>query len=96
MARLEIKISDEEKKELLLKAESLDISMSELIRKSAKRINAFSPENKKLALAKNRELNRIGINLNQIARWANTHKSKADRFVVVAHLLAIQELLEEL
>ena len=96
MARLEIKLSDEAKKALLLKAKTLDISMSELIRQSAKRVKSFSPENKKIALAKNRALNKIGINLNQIARWANTHKSKADRFVIVAHLLAIQELIEDL
>ena len=33
---------------------------------------------------------RIGNNLNQIARWANTHAEKADAFEVIAHLLAIE------
>jgi hypothetical protein len=96
MARLEIKISDDDKKELLLKARSLDISMSELLRQGAKRANSFSLENRKLAIEKNRELNRIGNNLNQIARWVNSNKSKAETVSVIAHLISIQELIEEL
>lgn len=96
MARLDIRISDGDKKELLLKAKSLDISVSELVRQGAKRAQSFSLENRKLAIEKNRELNCIGNNLNQIARWANSNKSKAESVSVVAHLISIQELIEQL
>jgi post-segregation antitoxin (ccd killing protein) len=96
MARLDIRISDADKNELLQKAKSLDISVSELVRQGAKRANSFSLENRKLAIEKNRELNRIGNNLNQIARWVNSNKSKAESVSVIAHLISIQEWIEEL
>ena len=34
---------------------------------------------------RSRQVARIGNNLNQIARWANTHAEKADAFEVIAH-----------
>ena len=40
-----------------------------------------------------RELARIGSNLNQIARWANTRKENAEAVEVVAHLVAIERAL---
>ena len=43
-----------------------------------------------------RELARIGANLNQIARWANTYASEAEAIEVVAHLVAIERALAEL
>ncbi len=39
---------------------------------------------------------RIGNNLNQIARWANTYKWGAEAVSVVAHLSAIERALEPL
>ena len=39
------------------------------------------------------ELARIGNSLNQIARWANTHKGRAEAVQVVAHLLALRREL---
>ena len=35
-------------------------------------------------------------NLNQIARWANTHKENAEALEVVAHLVAIERALDTL
>ena len=40
-----------------------------------------------------RQVARIGSNLNQIARWANTYASEADVVEVVAHLAAIERTL---
>ena len=37
-----------------------------------------------------RQLARIGNNLNQIARWANTHKGRGEAVQVVAHLIALR------
>lgn len=42
-----------------------------------------------------RELGRIGNNLNQIGRWANTYKADADAEQVLAALLAIERDLSE-
>ena len=43
-----------------------------------------------------RELARIGANLNQIARWANTFKANAETVEIVAHLVAIERALAAL
>ena len=48
------------------------------------------------AMGRTRELARIGNNLNQIARWANTYKRGAEAVSVVAHLSAIERALEPL
>lgn len=40
-----------------------------------------------------RALAKIGNNLNQIARWANTYKSNADALEIIQALLAIQRAL---
>jgi len=42
-----------------------------------------------------RELAKIGNNLNQIAKWANTYKSEADAVQVVQALIAIERALPE-
>ena len=38
-------------------------------------------------------LGRIGSNLNQIARWANTHKDKAEAIQVLAALVSIEQTI---
>ena len=42
------------------------------------------------------QLARIGNNLNQIARWANTHKGAAEAVEVLARLVAIERALTAL
>ena len=37
---------------------------------------------------------RIGNNLNQVARWVNTHGSAAEVVAVIAHLVTIERALE--
>lgn len=41
-----------------------------------------------------RALAKIGNNLNQIARWANTYKSNTDALEIIQALLAIQRALQ--
>ena len=43
-----------------------------------------------------RELARVGNNLNQIARWANTHKGAIEAVEVIGHLIAIKRALAAL
>ena len=43
-----------------------------------------------------RQVARIGNNLNQIARWANTHAERADAFEIIAHLVAIEREIARL
>ena len=39
---------------------------------------------------------RIGNNLNQLARWANTYAERAEAVEVIAHLVAIERAVAEL
>ena len=40
-----------------------------------------------------RQIARIGNNLNQLARWANTHASAAEAVSVIAHLVSFERSL---
>lgn len=43
-----------------------------------------------------RQLARIGANMNQVARWVNLHKKRAETMEVILHLDAISEQLKKL
>ena len=43
-----------------------------------------------------RQISRIGNNLNQIAKWANTYKSTAEAIEVIEVLRAIEQALNQL
>lgn len=59
-------------------------------RRGTPRRRPFSPADPELAA----EIAKVGNNLNQIARWANTHKTAAEAVEIVAHLVAIEKQLE--
>ncbi len=40
-----------------------------------------------------RQIARIGNNLNQLARWANTHASTAETVSVISHLVSFERSL---
>jgi len=95
MARVELRLSDKEKEELVAKAKASSISVSELIRQSVLRVKTWTIEDREIKQAKIREINRIGVNLNQIARYCNQHKSDVDTAEIVSLLVAIdQELMK--
>ena len=50
------------------------------------RVRTWTVAHTELERERTRELARIGSNLNQIARWANTYREAADALEVVAHL----------
>ena len=43
-----------------------------------------------------RQVARIGSNLNQLARWANTYGEGAEAVEIIAHLVAIERAIAEL
>ena len=60
------------------------------------RVRTWTVAHAELERERTRELARIGSNLNQIARWANTYKEDAEVVEVVAHLVAIERALDTL
>ena len=86
------------------KAASAGLSVSDLVRQAMARTGAWTPSpadaERERALEverrRTREVARIGNNVNQIARWANEHKSAADAGEVLVRLVAIEQALRGL
>lgn len=75
------------------KAEAAGVTLSELLRQAMRRTRAWTAAAADIERARVREIARIGNNLNQLARWANTHKTAAEAVEVVTHLKAIEREL---
>ena len=93
---VKIRASDRERGEWHAKARAVGLSLSDLVRRSLGRARPWTVAHRELERDRTRELARIGSNLNQIARWANIHKTDAEALEVVAHLVAIERALEAL
>lgn len=95
MPRIEVRCSDQEQAAWRSKAEAAGLSLSEMVRAALDDARlpdrAAADELKELT----RQVARIGNNLNQIAAWANTHKSAGEAVQVVAHLAAIERELAD-
>lgn len=87
-----------------LKATSAGVPLSVLMRQAMARTGAWTPSPAdaererahEVERGRTREMARIGNNLNQIARWANEHKSSADAGEVLVRLVAIEQALRDL
>ena len=84
------RVSPEELAEWHAKAEAAGVTLSELVRQAMGRTRTWTAKSAAAEREKLRQVARIGNNLNQIARWANTYKQAADAAEVIAHLLAIE------
>ena len=93
---VKIRASDAERAAWHAKARAAGLSLSDLVRRSVGRVRTWTVAHTELERERTRELARIGSNLNQIARWANTYREAADALEVVAHLAAIERALEAL
>ena len=69
------------------KAAAAGVSPSVLVREAMARTHTWT------AAARSVESERIGNNLNQLARWANTHASTAEAVSVIAHLVSFERSL---
>ena len=72
---LKLRVSPEEKKAIAAKAEAQGQTVTDFLRQRALdyRLRQTPWEKERV-----RQLARIGVNLNQLARWANVHKSRAE------------------
>ena len=93
---VKIRASEAERAAWHAKARAAGLSLSDLVRRSVGRVRTWTVAHTELERERTRELARIGSNLNQIARWANTYREAADALEVVAHLAAIERALEAL
>ncbi len=75
------------------KAAAAGVSPSELLRRAMAQTRTWTPPARAVERERTRQIARIGNNLNQLARWANTHASTAEAVSVLAHLVSFERAL---
>ncbi|WP_420448494.1 MobC family plasmid mobilization relaxosome protein [Candidatus Palauibacter sp.] len=75
------------------KAKAAGVPLSALIRRAVARTRTWTARAAEVERERTRQVSRIGNNLNQIAKWANTHKGAAEAVEVLARLVAIERAL---
>jgi len=75
------------------KAAAAGVSPSELLRRAMAQTRTWTAPARAVERERTRQIARIGNNLNQLARWANTHASAAESVSVVAHLVSFERSL---
>ena len=93
---VKIRASEAERAEWHAKARSAGLTLSDLVRRSVGRVRTWTVAHADVERERTRELARLGNNLNQIARWANTHKGAVEAVEVIVHLVAIERALAAL
>ena len=77
------------------KAASAGVSPSALLREAMARTRTWTAPAIAVESERIRQIARIGNNLNQIARWVNTHRTAAEAVSVIAHLVSFERALRE-
>ena len=93
---VKVRASDAERAEWHAKARSAGLTLSDLVRRSLGRVHTWTVPHAEVERERTREVARIGNNLNQIARWANTRKGAVEAVEVIGHLIAIERALAAL
>jgi len=91
-----IKLSKAEKLSWQEKAALAGTPLSILIRRAVNKVTISPKLDHTLIAQQTRQIRRIGINLNQIAKWANTYKSSAETLEIIEALQAIEQTLKNL
>lgn len=88
---LNVRVTPDEKNSVVEEAEAKGMTSGDFMRQllGKRRVRKTRREREKLL-----HLARIGNNINQLARWANTYKSNADSVLILAELAAIERELK--
>ena len=86
-----IRVCPEERDLLKLNAGLHGMSVSDYVRQTCLGLRLRRTPEEKRRL---RELSRIGSNLNQLARWANTYKESLEAVEVIAALTSLETQIE--
>ncbi len=93
---LTLRVSQSEKLAWQAKADLVGMTLSNLIRQAISRTKTWTAADKSLVKEQTRQIVRIGNNLNQIARWANTYKSTAEAVEIIQALRLVEQSLNQL
>lgn len=92
-ARVEIRLTKAEKDAWKAAAKGCGRSLTDLLCEAIGRIHPWCPSDRKIEQARLREYARIGNNLNQIAKWANTYKHEAEALEIICALISLEREL---
>ena len=90
------RVSAAESADWRAKAKAAGVPLSALIRRAMARTRTWTARAAEVERERTRQVARVGNNLNQIAKWANTHKGAAEAVEVLARLVAIERALTTL
>lgn len=96
---LKIRITLQEKLALQALAKSHGVTLADYVRRCIGPTKPVNREPKKAGEFRRADpmllanIGRVGSNLNQIARWANTFKSAAEASAVITALIAVEQVL---
>ncbi len=90
---ISIRLTDEEKLDWELKAHAAGLTISQLAREAMGRVKVTNIKDRAIQMERTRQIAKIGNNLNQIARWANTYTNTAEAVEIVTYLIAIEQAL---
>ena len=91
-AWIKMRVTPDEKRLIEGKASAQGQTVTDFLRQRALdfRLRQSSLEKERI-----RQLARIGSNMNQIARWANTYKKRAEAVEVITRLILLERELHE-
>ena len=89
-ALVKLRVTPAEKEAITAKADAQGQTVTDFIRQRALdyRLRQTPLEKERV-----RQLARIGANLNQLARWANIHKSRAEALDVLTALVSLENVV---
>ncbi len=93
---VKVRASEAERAEWHAKARAAGLTLSDLVRRSVGRTRTWTMAHAEVERERIRQVARVGNNLNQIARWANTHRGAIEAVEVIGHLVAIRRALAAL
>ncbi len=91
--RVHVRVSAAERAAWDAKAAAAGVPLSDLLRQAMARTRTWTAAAADIERERNVQVARIGNNLNQLARWANTHTSAAEAVTVITNLVAFERSL---
>lgn len=90
-ADLKVRVTPEERRTILSKAEAAGMELSHYIRTALLEVQVVAvPQDTALIRTQNRHLAQFGNNLNQLARHANGYRGAADAVMLTAAIRTLQ------
>ena len=91
--QIHLRVSPEDRAAWRAKAKAAGVPLSDLVRRAMARTRTWTAPSADIERERNVQVARIGNNLNQLARWANTHTSAVEAVAVCANLVAFERSL---